>query len=159
VIDLFDSVNVMNAVEQKARYEIQLEQYVQTIEIESLVLENLVNNQILPTAFKYQSILIENVKGLKKIYGDDFSKYAPVAMNSIEKISGLTDKLATACTALAKERTKANSMSKFDDSAQMYSKNVLPFFDKIRECVDGLELIVDDSAWPLAKYRELLFLR
>jgi glutamine synthetase len=99
------------------------------------------------------------VKGLKKIYGDDFSKYAPVAMNSIEKISGLTDKLATACTALAKERTKANSMSKFDDSAQMYSKNVLPFFDKIRECVDGLELIVDDSAWPLAKYRELLFLR
>ena len=159
VIDLFDSVNVMNAVEQKARYEIQLEQYVQTIEIESLVLENLVNNQILPTAFKYQSMLIENVKGLKEIYGDDFSKYAPVAMNSIEKISGLTDKLATACAALAKERTKANSMSKFDDSAQMYAKNVLPLFDKIRECVDGLELIVDDSAWPLAKYRELLFLR
>jgi glutamine synthetase len=159
VIDLFDSVNVMNAVEQKARYEIQLEQYVQTIEIESLVLENLVNNQILPTAFKYQSMLIENVKGLKEIYGDNFSKYAPVAMNSIEKISGLTDKLAAACAALAKERTKANSMSKFDDSAQMYAKNVLPLFDKIRECVDGLELIVDDSAWPLAKYRELLFLR
>jgi glutamine synthetase len=159
VIDLFDSVNVMNAVEQKARYEIQLEQYVQTIEIESLVLENLVNNQILPTAFKYQSMLIENVKGLKEIYGDGFSKYAPVAMNSIEKISGLTDKLATACAALAKERTKANSMSKFDDRAQMYAKNVLPLFDKIRECVDGLELIVDDSAWPLAKYRELLFLR
>jgi glutamine synthetase len=79
----------MNVVEQKARYEIQLEQYVQTIEIESLVLENLVNNQILPTAFKYQSMLIENVKGLKEIYGDDFSKYAPVAMNVIEKISGL----------------------------------------------------------------------
>jgi glutamine synthetase len=159
VIDLFESVNVMNAVEQKARYEIQLEQYVQTIEIESLVLENLVNNQILPTAFKYQSMLIENVKGLKEIYGDDFSKYAPVAMNSIEKISGLTDKLATACAVLVKERTKANSMSKFDDRAQMYAKNVLPLFDKIRECVDGLELIVDDSAWPLAKYRELLFLR
>jgi glutamine synthetase len=41
----------------------------------------------------------------------------------------------------------------------MYAKNVLPVFDKIREFVDGLELIVDDSAWPLAKYRELLFLR
>ena len=50
-------------------------------------------------------------------------------------------------------------MSKSDDQAQMYAKNVLPIFDKIRECVDGLELIVDDSAWPLAKYRELLFLR
>lgn len=159
VIDLFDSMGVMNPVEQKARYEIQLEQYVQRIEIESLVLENLVNNQILPTAFKYQSVLIENVKGLKDIYGDGFSKHAPVAMSSIEKISGLIDKLATACGTLVKERTKANSMSKLDDQAQMYAKNVLPVFDKIRECVDGLELIVDDSAWPLAKYRELLFLR
>lgn len=159
VIDLFDSMDVMDPVEQKARYEIQLEQYVQRIEIESLVLENLVNNQILPTAFKYQSVLIENVKGLKDIYGDGFSKHAPVAMSSIEKISGLIDKLATACGTLVKERTKANSMSKLDDQAQMYAKNVLPVFDKIRECVDGLELIVDDSAWPLAKYRELLFLR
>ena len=159
VIDLFDSMDVMNPVEQKARYEIQLEQYVQRIEIESLVLENLVNNQILPTAFKYQSVLIENVKGLKDIYGDGFSKHAPVAMSSIEKISGLIDKLATACATLLKERTKANSMSKLDDQAQMYAKNVLPVFDKIREFVDGLELIVDDSAWPLAKYRELLFLR
>ena len=159
VIDLFDSMDVMNPVEQKARYEIQLEQYVQRIEIESLVLENLVNNQILPTAFKYQNVLIENVKGLKDIYGDGFSKHAPVAMSSIEKISGLIDKLATACVTLVKERTKANSMSKLDDQAQMYAKNVLPVFDKIRECVDGLELIVDDSAWPLAKYRELLFLR
>ena len=159
VIDLFDSMDVMDPVEQKARYEIQLEQYVQRIEIESLVLENLVNNQILPTAFKYQSVLIENVKGLKDIYGDGFSKHAPVAMSSIEKISGLIDKLATACGTLVKERTNANSMSKLDDQAQMYAKNVLPVFDKIRECVDGLELIVDDSAWPLAKYRELLFLR
>jgi glutamine synthetase len=159
VMDLFDSMDVMDPVEQKARYEIQLEQYVQRIEIESFVLENLVNNQILPTAFKYQSVLIENVKGLKDIYGDGFSKHAPVAMSSIEKISGLIDKLATACGTLVKERTKANSMSKLDDQAQMYAKNVLPVFDKIRECVDGLELIVDDSAWPLAKYRELLFLR
>ena len=159
VIDLFDSMHVMNPVEQKARYEIQLEQYVQRIEIESLVLENLVNNQIIPTAFKYQSVLIENVKGLKEIYGEDFSKHAPVALSTIEKISSLTDKLASTCEALAKERTKANRMSKSDDQAQMYAKNVLPIFDKIRECVDGLELIVDDSAWPLAKYRELLFLR
>jgi glutamine synthetase len=159
VIDLFDLMHVMNPVEQEARYKIQLEQYVQRIKIESLVLENLANNQILPTAFKYQSLLIENVKGLKDIYGEDFSKHAPVALSTIEKISSLTDKLASACESLANERTKANSMSKSDDQAQMYAKNVLPVFDKIRECVDGLELIVDDSAWPLAKYRELLFLR
>ena len=159
VIELFDKMGVMNPIEQKARYEIQLEQYVQRVEIESLVLENMINNQILPTAFTYQHMLIENVSGLKQIYGDSFTKHAPVAMETIEKISALIDTLTASCTALAKARTKANSMSKLDDNAQMYAKNVLPIFDKIRAAADGLELIVDDSTWPLAKYRELLFLR
>lgn len=159
VIDLFDSLGVMNPVEQKARYEIQLEQYVQCVEIESLVLENIAKNQILPTAFKYQHMLVENVSGLKQIYGDSFTKHAPVAMETIEHISTLTDALTSSCAALVKARDKANSMSKLDDRAQMYAKNVLPVFDNIREAADGLELIVDDSTWPLAKYRELLFLR
>ena len=159
IIELFDEMNVMNPIEQKARYEIQLEQYVQCVEIESLVLENMSKNQILPTAFKYQHMLIENVSGLKQIYGDSFTKHAHVAMEAIEKISALTDALTSSCAALAKARTKANSMSKMEDSAQMYAKNVLPVFEKIREAADGLELIVDDSTWPLAKYRELLFLR
>ena len=159
IVDLFDSMDVMNPIEQKARYEIQLEQYIQCVEIESLVLENMTKNQILPTAFKYQHMLVENVSGLKQIYGDSFSKHAPVAMETIEEISVLIDAITSFTTALAKARTKANSMSKLDDSAQMYAKNVLPLFDKIREAADGLELIVDDSTWPLAKYRELLFLR
>lgn len=159
IIELFDAAGVMNPIEQKARYEIQLEQYVQCVEIESLVLENMVNNQILPTAFKYQNVLIENVSGLKTIYQDDFSKYAPVALKTIEKMSTLIEALSSSCASLAKARQKANSMSKLDDRAQMYAKNVLPLFDSIRDAADGLELIVDDATWPLAKYRELLFLR
>ena len=159
IIELFDEMDVMNPIEQKARYEIQLEQYIQCVEIESLVLENMTKNQILPTAFKYQHMLVENVNGLKQIYGDSFVKHAPVAMETIEKISTLVDALTSSCSALSKARTKANSMSKIDDRAQMYAKNVLPIFEKIREAADGLEQIVDDSTWPLAKYRELLFLR
>jgi glutamine synthetase len=159
IINLFDSMGVMNPVEQKARYEIQMEQYVQRIEIESLILENLVNNQILPASFKYQHMLIQNVEGLKHIYDENFSKYAHVALGSIEKISALLDALNTSCVDLCDARKKANSMSKLDDRAHMYAANVLPIFDAIRKAADVLELIVDDSSWPLAKFRELLFLR
>lgn len=159
VIQLFDSMGVMNPIEQKARHEVQLEQYVQCVEIESLVLENMVNNQILPTAFKYQHMLIQSVSGLKHIYNEGFKKQAHVALQTIEKISALIESLSSSCAALVKSRSKANSMSQLEDRAQMYAKNVLPLFDKIRESADGLELIVDDSTWPLAKYRELLFLR
>jgi glutamine synthetase len=159
VIELFDSMDVMNPIEQKARYEIQLEQYVQCIEIESLVLENLINNQILPTSFKYQQILVQNVVGLKEIYQKDYSKHSHVALESIEKISTLCSALSTACADLVSARNKANSMSKLEDRAQMYAKEVLPIFETLRTAADGLELIVEDSSWPLAKYRELLFLR
>ena len=40
-----------------------------------------------------------------------------------------------------------------------YHDTIAPMFDKIRCQIDKLELIVDDSLWPLPKYRELLFIR
>ena len=159
MLALFDSMNVMNRVEQKARYEIQLEQYAQCIEIVSLVLENIVKNQVLATSFKYQQVLIQNVVGLKEIYQKDYIKYSHVATQTIEKISAFCSSLSSSCEELASARDKANSMSKLEDRAQMYAKNVLPIFDEIRTATDGLESIVEDSSWPLAKYRELLFLR
>ena len=43
--------------------------------------------------------------------------------------------------------------------ALAYAKTVAPFLNQIRYHCDKLELTVDDSIWPLAKYRELLFIR
>ncbi len=57
----------MSEREQHARYEIQLETYMKKIQIESPLVGEIVMGSIIPSAIKYQSRLIENVKGLKEI--------------------------------------------------------------------------------------------
>ena len=57
------------------------------------------------------------------------------------------------------ERHLANIKSDQYSKAVAYHDNVLPLMESIRQCVDSLEEVVDDSLWPLPKYRELLFHR
>ena len=58
---------------------------------------------------------------------------------------------------MIEERKVANNMTDMRKKAIAYCDNVKAHFDPIRESVDDLEMIVDDEAWPLPKYREMLF--
>ena len=60
---------------------------------------------------------------------------------------------------LVNARKLANKIEDEHDKAIAYHDNVEPKLDEIRYQIDKLELIVDDSLWPLPKYRELLFIR
>ena len=55
-------------------------------------------------------------------------------------------------------RKTANGMEDLYERARFYGSEVKGFFDNIRYHVDKLELLIDDEDWPLAKYREMLFL-
>ena len=66
-IDLFSKVGVLNETELYARREIKLENYTMKVQIESRIIADIAYNQIIPTAIKYQNVLIENVKGLKEL--------------------------------------------------------------------------------------------
>ena len=56
-------------------------------------------------------------------------------------------------------RKKANNVTDFNQKAVQYAETVKPFLSDIRYQCDKLELTVEDTLWPLAKYRELLFVR
>ena len=56
-------------------------------------------------------------------------------------------------------RKKANTLKDTHKKALAYCKSILPYLTTIRYQCDKLELTVDDEIWPLAKYRELLFIR
>jgi glutamine synthetase len=60
---------------------------------------------------------------------------------------------------MTEARKVANRLSGTEEKAFAYCDTIKPYFDKIREHVDKLELLVDDELWPLPKYRELLFVR
>ncbi len=156
-IDLFESLDVMSKKEIEARYEIQIEEYTLRIQIESRVLGDLARNHIIPTAVKYQNILIENVKGLKDIYGSTFKKYAKEQLELIQDISKRIESINSGVTKMTNERKIANELSNSVKTAEAYCNKVKPFLEDIRYHCDKLELLIDDELWPLTKYRELLF--
>ena len=156
-IRLFEEMNVMNKIESEARYEIEVEEYVLRIQIEGRVLGDIARNHVVPTAVRYQNVLIDNVKGLKEIYGTSFKKLAKEQLKLIEEISSHIEGINSNVTKMTEERKKANAIDNIEKKASAYCEIVKPLFEDIRYHCDKLELLVDDELWPLTKYRELLF--
>ncbi|QAA80997.1 glutamine synthetase type III [Aequorivita sp. H23M31] len=156
-IALFEELGILSKVEMEARHEIELEEYAMRIQIEGRILGDIARNHIIPTAIQYQNILLENVQGLKNIYGTEFKEFAGEQMHLIEKISGHISKINKGITDMIGERKKANIIEDPEERAFAYCDNVKPYFEIIRYHCDKMELLVDDELWPLTKYRELLF--
>jgi len=156
-IQVFERNHVMNEREIHARHEIMLENYVKKIQIESRVIGDLVLNHIVPTAVKYQNVLVSNVEGLKAV--GIKGKYTQNTIASIETIAEFVDGILTDVEAMTEARKKANNTEDTRKRAILYNTEVKDYFDKIRYAVDKLELLVDDEDWPLVKYRELLLVK
>jgi len=154
---LFFDLGIFTEAELEGRVEVMFEQYTMKIQIEARVLGDLTINHIVPTAVKYQNRLMENVLGLKEIYGEEFKQLAGNRIELIKEISDHVTTIKTGVNEMVDARKVANKMEDEKEKAKAYSKTVAPFLDKIRYHIDKLELIVDDEIWPLPKYRELLF--
>ncbi len=157
VIDLFLKYGVFTEVEMHARYEIEMENYIKKIQIESRVIGDLAINHIMSTSLKYQTLLVDNVRGQKEI-GIDPQYFAPT-VEIIKKISIYTSKINNLVEEMTEARKEANNVEDLVERARLYSTKVKDYFEEIRYCVDKLELIVDDDEWPLPKYRELLLIK
>lgn len=156
-IELFTKYGIYSKEEMHARHEIELENYVKKIQIESRVIGDMAINHIVSTSLKYQTQLVENVKGQKEI-GIDSQFFAPT-IEMIKKISEYTSTIVRLQNEMTEARKEANNIDDLGDKATMYSTKVKGFFEEIRYAVDKLELIVDDDEWPLPKYREILLIK
>ncbi len=153
---LFKETGLFTPREAHARHEILLESFYKKLQIEARVMGELANNVILPAALSYQTKLIENVKGLKEL-GLSAELYK-TQLDIITRISEHINAIRTDVDAMVQERKKANNIENLRDKAIAYDEKVKTYFAPIRYHVDKLEQFVDDSVWPLPKFRELLFI-
>lgn len=152
---LFEKHEVMSHKEVEARNEIKLESYIKRVQIEARVIGDLAMNHIIPTAIAYQNKLITNANGLKGLGVDNSA-----VVQTIKEISGHIETIKSGVREMVEERKRLNKLTDTHKRAFGYCDDVKEkYFDKIRDAVDKLELLVDDEDWPLVKYRELLFLR
>jgi glutamine synthetase len=134
--------------------------FTKKLQIEARVLGDLVQNHIVPIAIKYQTSLIDNVKGLKEVFCDaEYKELAGARLELIREISQHISYIKAKVKEMVEARKVANKIEDTRKKADAYSKKVKPFLDDIRYHIDKLELIVDNEMWPLPKYRELLFTR
>ncbi len=157
-VEMFARHSVLSRSEIEARYDISLEILIKKIQIESRVLGDLAINHILPTAIKYQNVLIANVQGLKDIMPDKYLDLAAEELAVINKIASHVKFIRKNITKMIDARKKYNNVDDIVERAIGYSEVVLPFLSEIRYHIDHLEMIVDDELWPLPKYREMLAL-
>ena len=159
-IRMFESTHVLSRHELEARNEIKWETYTKKIQIESRIFGDLCLNHIIPVVTRYQSMLIDNVHKVKDIFpADKADAISKENIIIIEKISKHESYIIEKVDAMIEARKVANRIASEREKAIDYHDTVAPLMEDIRYHVDKLETIVDDEAWPLPKYRELLFIR
>ena len=154
-IELFAKYGVLSHKEVEARNEISLESYIKKVQIEARVIGDIAMNHIIPTAIAYQNKLIQNANGLKGLAVSN-----KAVLLTIKEISQHIEIIKNGVREMVEERKRINKIADTHKRAYAYCDDVKEkYFEKIRDSVDKLELLVDDEDWPLVKYRELLFLR
>jgi glutamine synthetase len=150
-IAVFEKYKVLSARELHARYEIFLEQYVKTINVEKNLVLQIAKTQILPAALRFQTELANNVVALKA---------AGVSADSslLTKVSGLVTDLNGSVAALEKAAAHHGASSLFEE-AKYFRDALLPAQLKVREVADTLEGLVPTDIWPLPTYQEMLFIK
>ncbi len=155
---LFANNDIYSHSELEARHEIMLEDYIKKVQIEARIMGDLATTFVLPSAIKYQNVLLTNIKNLKDA-GLGESAYAN-QLQVAERISHYIQQMSDNVEKMIEARKVANEIGDTRERAIAYCETVKgQYFDVIRYHVDKLELVVDDENWLLPKYREMLFLR
>ena len=151
-IKLFETYKILNERELHARYEIMVETYNKTVNVEGQLMVLMANRYILPAAFEYQKNVAQSVSAVKAAGSKsaEGKKTLDALTRLVDTFKQRTDKLAKA-------------LEHEGDSAEKHAKHfrdvVVPAMSALRETGDQLELMVPHESWPLATYREMLFIK
>jgi glutamine synthetase len=151
-ITLFETYKILNERELHARYEIMVETYNKTVNVEGQLMVLMANRYILPAAFEYQKDVALSVSAVKSAGGKSVEgkKTLDVVTKLADEFKRRADRLAKA---LEHEGTSA------EKHAKHFRDVVVPAMAALRETGDQLEVVLPHEAWPLATYREMLFIK
>jgi glutamine synthetase len=142
-VEVFSRYDVLSERELESRYEVFVEQYVTTINIEGETAASIARTMLLPAAVRWIALCKE--AGVKTLE---------------DEALGLVDEFVEAILALeAANRDYPHEEADVLDGARYVQEKVLPAMAAAREVADRLERIVPDDLWPLPKYSEILFIK
>jgi glutamine synthetase len=152
-VKLLEKYKILDGREIHARYEIFLENYNKTINIEGQLMVLMANRYIMPAALEYQKQIGQSVTAVKAAGGASLQgkKLLSAYTKLVDKFKAQTDGLA----GLLEHHNGASA----EKHAKYMRDKIVPAMAKLREVGDELEVLTPHELWPLPTYREMLFVK
>ncbi len=156
-VEVFESLGVFSSKVLHAYQEVQYHNYVTKVQIESRTLGEMCANLIIPAAISYQKKLADNVAQLKHLHlsPDTYSEQLEI----LKSVGYAINAMSIGVRQMTEVRRHANEQPSIELTAEAYNSKVKPLMEDIRVHADRLEYMVEDSMWPLPKYREMFYIK
>ncbi|MGE4525014.1 MAG: glutamine synthetase type III, partial [Sphaerochaeta sp.] len=153
-IALFSKFGVLSETEIHSRYEIVLENYCKTINIEALTMTDMVRKQILPALSTFSGMLARSAQDKLVLVPSLSLSYEK---STVTSLSRLADSLESAVTELEKRVVDARMVGEVLQTSRYYHDQVLPAMAEVRSISDSAELLMGESYYPIPTYEQLLY--
>ncbi|WP_122639459.1 glutamine synthetase III family protein [Romboutsia sp. Marseille-P6047] len=153
-IKLFEKHGIYTKEEIESRYEILLDEYSKTINIEALTLCDMIKKDVIPAVCEYIKELSDTALSKKSLSSDiDCS----LEIDLVSKLSSLNSCLSKRLDTLDNLLINSKDYEGTLSTAKYYKDNIIPAMQEVRAVADELEFIVSDKYWPYPTYGDLLF--
>ena len=153
-VDLLTSHNVMSLAEIKSRYEITLENYCKTVNIEGLTMIDMARKEILPAVESYVKDLSETLVAKTAVLPTISAKYERTL---IEKLSVIVEEIDSAASSLESSLIEYKTITDVTKSAALIRDVILQKMAELRIVADEAETLTAEKYWPFPTYDKLLF--
>lgn len=152
-LEMLDRMGVYSRVELGSRYEILLDNYDKTIQVEALTASKMARNEIYPAAVSYLKELTETALNIKET-GIDNS----FLVDDIKELTDLLVKMKSQMSLLDDNIAKVQAFSgDIMEQSILWRDEVFAAMNQLRDIVDILETKVEAKHWPMPTYLDLLF--
>lgn len=153
-IALFEKFGVLSSSEMHSRYEIVLDNYCKTINIEALTLIDMMRKQVLPALSAFSGTLAKSFLDKKAALPSLSLSYEA---GLITELSNLADGLDKEVSLLEQQLLEARMVEDISSESHFYHDTVLSQMAQVRSLCDTAELLTDQQYWPVPTYESLLY--
>lgn len=150
-IKLLGGLGIYTEDEMRSHYEIKLEKYCQTLNIEVETMIKMVNKDILCSSFKYMNVLADTAFKYMNVIGGFAGN------NLLENLNKLVKNLNKATENLEKLHAKTREMKDLLEKSKSYAYQILPAMEEVRAVADQIEVLLGEEYKPFPSYEDLLY--
>lgn len=150
-IDVFVKHKVFSETEIRSRYEIQLENYSKTVNIEAMTAIDMIRKDYIPAIVRYTTKFATAIEAKNK-----FGNACKAEISILGKLSTINDFIYDKSNEL-EEKTMEAAKLYGKAQADMFHDEIIPIMDELRVAVDNAEKITAKEYWPVPSYGDLIF--